>query len=246
MFRASFCTKTSFSTSTGSSLVSCTGKLGNTPKRLFSSASDVEKMTGIPDWAHSFFRYKEYSELELFSLSQMTNGTSGHLFNDTLANNPDYSMRMFLNASDVLLDPEAAPQAPFTPKTLSKEDILKFLANGELRTTKTQLIAVVNVGKDCCGHAGVWHGGVISAIMDNLFGLIGNVILPVAATKTLNIQFRAPILVGSTVVAVTEFDPEGKDLGGRFTANGSIFDKSGKEVVRGSSELVDVSGKWKK
>lgn len=224
--------------------------LGHISKRNFSSTSNSGKldvnsktMTEIPTWAHHLFRYKEYVELELFSLSEMTNGTSGHLFNDTLAKNPDYSMRMFLNTSEELLD--SKEDATPTPETLSKRDILKLLSNGELRTTKTQLLAVVNVGKDCCGHAGVWHGGVISAVMDNLFGLMGNVILPVAATKSLNIQFRAPILVGSTVVAVTEFDPQGQDLGGRITAQGSIFDKSNKEVVKGSSELVDVSGKWK-
>ncbi|EAN30808.1 Thioesterase superfamily protein [Theileria parva strain Muguga] len=202
-------------------------------------------MVKIPEWCHKYFKYRSYSELELFSLSKLTQNKYGHLFNDLLMRDEGFTKRMFINTSSEVMENGTGP-AMEECDTLKREEVLKMLSKEQSRKSKVHLLTVVNVGNNACGHAGVWHGGVISAIFDNLFGLMGNVVLPLAATKSLTINFKSPVSVGTTVVAVTEHDPETSKDADRFTVSGSMFDESGKLVATGSSELVDVSKRWAK
>ncbi|UVC54357.1 hypothetical protein MACJ_003899 [Theileria orientalis] len=206
---------------------------------------EINKMVKLPDWCHQYFKFRSYSELELFSLSKHTQGKFGHLFNDLLMADASFKKRMFVNSSTELVNDGTAPDEE-EYKKMSREEILKMLSKDECRTGKVHLMTIVDVGNNACGHAGIWHGGVISAIFDNLFGLMGNIVLPLAATKSLTVNFKAPVTVGSTVIALTEHDPEATPTTDRFTVTGSMYDETGKLVATGSSELVDVSKRWSK
>lgn len=61
-----------------------------------------------------------------------------------------------------------------------------------------EITAVVHIGSSLCGHPGIVHGGIISAIFDNAFGwlFLAHKMKP-AFTANLNINFRKPVFADS-------------------------------------------------
>jgi acyl-coenzyme A thioesterase PaaI-like protein len=71
----------------------------------------------------------------------------------------------------------------------------------------SELLVLVQIGDHLCGHPGIVHGGIISAIFDNTFGwlyITGK--LPPSFTANLTINFRKPLYANSVgiVKAVLE------------------------------------------
>uniref|UniRef100_A0A0G4I4B9 Thioesterase domain-containing protein n=1 Tax=Chromera velia CCMP2878 TaxID=1169474 RepID=A0A0G4I4B9_9ALVE len=61
-------------------------------------------------------------------------------------------------------------------------------------------ICVCTTGTSVCGHKGVVHGGFTAAITDEALGHLAFANLKVAATKKLEIQYKRPVMAGTTVV----------------------------------------------
>ncbi|GIX64112.1 thioesterase family protein, putative [Babesia caballi] len=197
----------------------------------------------IPQEFLGHFRFAEYHRVDRIKLLDATGGKFGHLFGDNLMNNGDFEMQMYVNASKELAVPGISEPKITDLVTEGMDDAICWLPK---RNFISEIIMLINVGMLCCGHKGVWHGGVTSALFDNAFGILGCSILEMAATKYLNIQFRAPILVGDSVALVVSFDPELllPEKGDRFVAHGKMYNQRGVVVATGESELVDVSSKW--
>ncbi|KAK2197541.1 HotDog domain superfamily [Babesia duncani] len=221
-----------------------------TPFKGFCSYKDnifsnvFTNMTGDTKWTQKYFKYGEYLQISNFSMRELTKGQFGHLINDTLIGNADFKISYYINSTDALAT-NAEAGLPEKSIEITKDKFLEMLSPRYSRDFATHIISIVNVGKGCCGHAGVWHGGVTSALLDNMFGMLGGFFLRVAATKTLNVRFRRPILAGETACIVVEFIPEpSTNKLDRFVARGIIYNKAGEEVVHADSELVDVYDRW--
>lgn len=197
----------------------------------------------IPEEFRRHFRYANYHLIQNFDMLSETDGKFGHLFGDNLMKRGDFDMQTYINVSADLLTGEGT--RPNVTEVPASEYSNVFWGN-KTRDFVTQFIYIVNVGSLCCGHRGVWHGGVTSAIFDNAFGVLGTTLLNMAATKYMNIQFRAPVMVGESVALVVAFDPA--DIQGskrdRFVAHGEMYNQQGVLVATGESELVDVSARW--
>ncbi|GBE61331.1 thioesterase family protein, putative [Babesia ovata] len=196
------------------------------------------------DFKHHF-RFAEYNRIDRIRLLEATDGKYGHLFGDNLMQNSDFQMHMYLNTTKTLAaDANVEPKVTEV-RTDGFDDAICF---GQRRNYVAEFIYIIDVGALCCGHKGIWHGGVTSALFDNAFGILGCSILPLAVTKYLNIRFKAPVMVGDTVALVVSFDPEqfeGEKMD-RFVAHGKMYNQNGVVVATGESELVDVSAKWAK
>ncbi|CDR95487.1 hypothetical protein, conserved [Babesia bigemina] len=201
--------------------------------------------TELPKDFKQHFRFSEYNHIDRIRLLDVTGGKYGHLFGDNLMQNPDFQMHMYLNTTKTLAKDANVEPKVTEVRTDGFDDAICF---GQRRDYVAEFVYIINVGSLCCGHKGVWHGGVTSALFDNAFGILGCSVLPMAATKYLNIRFRAPVMVGDTVALVVSFDPEqfgGKKVD-RFVAHGKMYNQDGVVVATGESELVDVSAKWAK
>ncbi|SJK85990.1 hypothetical protein BMR1_02g02355 [Babesia microti strain RI] len=203
----------------------------------------------FPTWCHQYFKYQSYSELRMLPMESYTNNKFGHLINDSLMGKNGFRIRCFI--SDI---PQSVGDSEISENKginvtgkIPPEGINNYREFVTLRTCATQLIFLVDVGTHCCGHNGVWHGGITSAILDNTFGLLGSLYLPLAATKSLNIKFISPILVDTPVIVSAEYDPDSSsvnDRPGTITADANVYLPSGKLAATGRCEIVDVSKKW--
>lgn len=64
-----------------------------------------------------------------------------------------------------------------------------------------EVAAIVHIGENLCGHPGIVHGGIISALFDNTFGwLFFTMKQPPAFTANLNVNFRKPIMANTTAI----------------------------------------------
>lgn len=198
----------------------------------------------IPAEFLSHFKYSRYDLIDPYSLLDYSEGRYGHLFWDNLMKKGDFHMKTYINASEEVL--AGQENQPIVTRVDGDWYHNVFLGDGT-RDFITQFIYLIDVGAHCCGHNGVWHGGVTSALFDNGFGVLGCTLLKKAATKYINIQFKAPIMVGDSVAMIISFDPA-KIAGGekkdRFIARGEMYNQRGVIVATSESELVDVSSKW--
>ncbi|ORM40530.1 uncharacterized protein BXIN_2137 [Babesia sp. Xinjiang] len=217
------------------------GLYGNA-RRYFSYAAMAEEFSSN---FKQHFRFAAYNRIDRIKILDATAGKYGNVFGDNLMRNEDFRMHIYVNTTDEPLpSTDAKPDINRVP-TDKFDDAICWVPK---RDFITEFVHIVDVGSLCCGHKGVWHGGITSAIFDNAFGILGCSILRMAATKYLNIQFKAPIMVGDSVALVVSFDPqqltgEKKD---RFVAKGTMYNQNGTVVATGESELVDVWDRWQK
>ncbi len=69
------------------------------------------------------------------------------------------------------------------------------------KAESSEVAAIVHIGEHLCGHPGIVHGGIISALFDNTFGwLFFAMKQPPAFTANLNINYRKPILANTTAI----------------------------------------------
>eukprot|EP01035_Chromulina_nebulosa_P017099 gene17099-22612_t len=77
-----------------------------------------------------------------------------------------------------------------------------------------EVFSIITFGKALNGHPGVVHGGITALLIDNTFGwLFFSLKTPMAMTANLNINYRRPILAGTTVVLKAKLSSkEGRKL----------------------------------
>lgn len=64
-----------------------------------------------------------------------------------------------------------------------------------------EIACIVHIGEKLCGHPGIVHGGIISAIFDNTFGWLFLTLKEKPAfTANLNINFRKPVYANTSAV----------------------------------------------
>ncbi|KAK1442987.1 hypothetical protein BgAZ_305050 [Babesia gibsoni] len=199
--------------------------------------------TPIPQAFAKHFKFAEYHHVGKFGLLEHTKGKFGHLLGDNLMQREGFFMETFINVTKDALDPDG--KGPVV-REMDEELYQDLLLGDGTRKFVTHFVYLVNVGALCCGHAGVWHGGVTSALFDHAFGVLGCTMLKMAATKYINIRFKAPIRVGESVALVVSFDPSNMadEKADRFVAYAEMFNEKGVVVATGESELVDVSQRW--
>nr|BAN65655.1 hypothetical protein [Babesia bovis] len=222
--------------------ISQTGSRYYNSKRYFCAA---EMVVELPKGFEEHFRFASYNRIDRVKLLESTGGKYGHISGDNLMRNDDFHMQMYVNTTSRLAQIKGWEPHIVRINSDNFDDAICFVPQ---RDYITEYVHIVDVGSLCCGHKGVWHGGVTSALFDNAFGILGCTILRMAVTKYLNIQFKAPIMVGDSVALIVSFDPkdmtsEKKD---RFVARGRMVNQKGVVVATGKSELVDVWERWQK
>ncbi|KAI9317097.1 HotDog domain-containing protein [Dichotomocladium elegans] len=68
--------------------------------------------------------------------------------------------------------------------------------------SKTEAFAVIHLGKELCGHAGIVHGGLIATLLDEILACVAIPALPYnfGYTANLNIDYRKPLKADQWVV----------------------------------------------
>ena len=100
-----------------------------------------------------------------------------------------------------------------------------------------ELVAVIRFGKAVNGYPGIVHGGILSLMIDDAYGMLFlHCKRPMSATANLNINFRSKVVSGSTVVLHCRID---KVDGRKLFLSGSVHDaRSGKLCVDSTSLFV--------
>ncbi|GFE55762.1 thioesterase family protein, putative [Babesia ovis] len=241
-FRCLLNLSTSFLPSNVGTSIRNAGSVNGNVRRYFCNA---EMTVDLPKHFEKYFRFAAYNRIDRIKLLEATGGKYGHIFGDNLMQNGDFRMQIYVNTTSKPAEINGLEPHVTAVDTEDFDDAICFVPK---RDFITEYVHIVDVGSLCCGHKGVWHGGITSAIFDNAFGILGCTILKMAATKYLNIQFKAPIMVGDSVALIVSFDP--KQLNGekkdRFVATGKMINQNGVVVATGESELVDVWERWQK
>jgi acyl-coenzyme A thioesterase PaaI-like protein len=76
------------------------------------------------------------------------------------------------------------------------------------------VLAVVQIGDCLDGHEGVVHGGILALLLDDTMGFAYEALgVKKAVTASLKVDYRAPVLAGSTLVLKVRFSKqEGRKL----------------------------------
>ncbi|KAI9727377.1 MAG: hypothetical protein M1834_008448 [Cirrosporium novae-zelandiae] len=103
------------------------------------------------------------------------------------------------------MDPVDAP-FNLTITTLAGPNKISVPPYVFIDNTRGTLIAFYHLGSQLSGHAGILHGGVAAALLDECMGRACFPFLPhqIGVTANLEISFRAPIMLESIVVIRAE------------------------------------------
>ena len=89
-----------------------------------------------------------------------------------------------------------------------------------------------------CGYKGVVHGGIVSAVLDEIMGWTGWLeYRKYYLTAELTVRFLSPTRAGEEYLARARLIKTGRKL---YTAEGKISDSEGNIVAKGSGKFVVV------
>eukprot|EP00386_Alphamonas_edax_P012653 GDKI01039403.1.p1 GENE.GDKI01039403.1~~GDKI01039403.1.p1 ORF type:complete len:205 (-),score=56.11 GDKI01039403.1:42-569(-) len=85
----------------------------------------------------------------------------------------------------------------------------------------------------------------IAFSLDNSFGGLAFENLNNAATTNLSVNYRAPIMAGTSIVVVSGVAAR-HECGKKLSLEGTVFGENGRRLATATAEFVDVSDKWSK
>lgn len=124
----------------------------------------------------------------------------------------------------------------FTAGTLRGAGKLAINALVRARKDESESVVLVHLGRDLCGHAGIVHGGMVAALLDEGLGRAGVLNTPekVGFTASMTVEYRAPTLAEQFVAIKTRV---ARTEGRKVWIEGVMEDLAGK--VLAEAKYVD-------
>lgn len=196
----------------------------------------VSHFAAIP-WTNKYLSNPAYRAIPTYSRVPKPNSSEDHLFAQT-ANTPNTIPHILTLQRTDFAPP---PESPKGSIVLGAERRVSPYAAPEC----PDCIVLVELGASGLdGHAGLLHGGMAGAILDETLGLMASLHLAKLSrtglsgfTASLNITYRAPVSTPSTVVVRNWVEAR---EGRKWVCRGQIVDGDG--VVLTEAEALLVSG----
>ena len=107
---------------------------------------------------------------------------------------------------------------------------------------QSRLSALVEMGSELTGHPGVIHGGFTAALLDDLFGWAASSerkarnLGPANFTANLDVNYRRPLLAGSTYLVEVRVDRVEKSK--KVYLSATLSDAQGRTCVEATSLYI--------
>jgi len=118
---------------------------------------------------------------------------------------------------------------------------------GDERPGQTELHALVELGSDLCGHPEFVHGGMLSALCDELFGWTAGIEKELLGkgssrifTANLSVDYRKPVRRNGVYHVVTRVDKVIRDK--KVYLKAALYDRSGQILTECSSLFIITGG----